>query len=97
LRNGRKPKQIYVDNDTQFISLAFKKIAKDNSMKLIYDRPYRPRGRGKIDHYHKAMHQELIAAKTFASLSGYRSELWKSNLSYNYWRKQEPWGWKTPC
>lgn len=96
LKKGRKPRQIYLDNGTQFISLVFKKKANDNGIKLIYGRPYSPRGRGKIERYHKALHQELIAVKTFTNLSHFKMELWKFDRKYNNWRKQEPLGWKTP-
>jgi len=30
--------------------------------------PYNPRGRGRIEHYHKTLHQGLIALKEFRSL-----------------------------
>jgi transposase InsO family protein len=97
LRNGRKPRQIYLDNDKQFISKLFKEEAAKHNIKLIFGRPYSPRGRGKIEAYHKVLYRELIALRRFSSLSHFRKELWKFDQRYNNWRKQETLGWRTPA
>ncbi len=55
-----------------------------------------PRGRGKIEQYHKALYRELITVKQFSSLSHFRKELWKFDRRYNSWRKQGCLKWKTP-
>ena len=96
LVKGRIPKQIYLDNGKQFVAKDFKKEAKKNGIKLIFGRPYHPRGRGKIESYHKTLYRELIALKKFKSLSDFRKELWKFDQRYNNWRKQEVLGWQTP-
>lgn len=96
LRGGRVPRQIYLDNGKQFIAKDFKKEAKKYGIKLIFGRPYHPRGRGKIEHYHKVLYRELISLKEFKSLTHFKKELWKFDQKYNNWRKQEMLGWNTP-
>jgi len=96
LRKGRVPRQIYLDNGKQFIAKSFKGEMKKHGIKPIYGKPYHPRGRGKIESYHKTLYRELISLKTFKSLSHFRKELWKFDNKYNNWRKQEILGWKTP-
>jgi len=97
LRNGRVPKQVYLDNGKQFVAKLFKQEAEKYGIKLIFGRPYNPRGRGKIERYHKVLHHELISLKEFSSLSHFRRELWKFDTKYNNWRKQEVLGWHTPA
>lgn len=97
LRTGRAPNQIYLDNGTQFISRLFKAEAKKHDIELIFGKPYHPRGRGKIEAYHKILYRELIALTTFESLAHFRRELWKFDQKYNIWRKQEILGWRTPA
>ena len=97
LRGGRLPRQVYLDNGKQFIAKDFKREAAKHGIKLIYGRPYSPRGRGKIESYHKALHRELISVEEFKSLAHFRRELWKFDQRYNNWRKQEILGWNTPA
>lgn len=97
LRNRRVPKQIYLDNGKQFVAKAFKAAAKQYGIKLIFGKPYHPRGRGKIESYHKTLYRELICRKQFKSLAHFRRELWKFDQRYNDWRKQEILGWQTPA
>ena len=97
LRNGRVPNQIYLDNGKQFIAKAFKKEAETHGIKLIFGKPYHPRGRGKIEAYHKVLYRELISLKKFKSLSDFRKHLWKFDNQYNNWRKQEALGWNIPA
>lgn len=97
LRAGRKPGQIYLDNGRQFVAKDFRAEAERHGIRLVFGRPYNPRGRGKIEAYHKALHRELISLKTFTSLSHFRRELWAFDRRYNSWRMQEPLGWQTPA
>jgi transposase InsO family protein len=97
LRLGRKPKQVYLDNGTQFVSRMFKEEAAKHKIKLIFGRPYHPKGRGKIEAYHKVLYRELISLSKFNSLSHFRKELWKFDQRYNNWRKQAILGWRTPA
>lgn len=97
LRNGRKPRQIYLDNGRQFIAKGFKDTAKEHGIRLVFGRPYNPRGRGKIEAYHRALHRELVSLRTFTSLGHFRRELWAFDRRYNNWRKQEALGWQTPA
>lgn len=97
LRKGRKPGQIYLDNAKQFISKLFKNEAAKHGIRLIFGKPHNPRGRGKIEYYHKALYRELISLKRFSGLSHFRRELWNFDQRYNHWRKQQCLGWKTPA
>jgi len=97
VRNGRIPREMYLDNGKQFTSKLFKQEAAKHGIKLIFGRPYNARGRGKIEKYHGALYQELICRKYFKSLSHFRRELWKFDQKYNNWRKQEILGWQTPA
>lgn len=97
LRNGRAPREVYLDNGTQFISKMFKQEATRYGIRLIFGRPYHPRGRGKIEAYHKVLYRELISLKQFENLPHFRRELWKFDYRYNNWRKQETLGWNTPA
>ena len=97
LQKGRKPREVYLDNGKQFVSKEFKKEAKSHRIKLIFGKPYHPRGRGKIEGYHKVLWRELISQVRFLSLAHFKRELRKFDRRYNHWRKQEPLGWKTPA
>jgi len=97
VRAGRIPRQIYLDNGKQFIAKDFKKEAEKYGIRLIFGKPYNPRGRGKIESYHKALYRELVSAKTFRSLGHFRRELWKFDRRWNLWRKHEVHGWLTPA
>lgn len=97
LKTRRVPRQIYLDNGKQFVAKTFKAEAKKHEIKLIFGKPYHPRGRGKIERYHKTLYRELICLKKFKSLSDFRKELWKFDQKYNNWRKQEILGWNTPA
>lgn len=97
LRKGRIPREIYLDNGKQFVAKLFKAEAKRFGIKLIFGKPYHPRGRGKIERYHQVLYRELITIKEFKSLSHFRRELWNFDQRYNRWRKQEILGWHTPA
>ncbi len=97
LRKGRIPREIYLDNGKQFIAKEFKAELAKYHIKPIFGRPYHPRGRGKIESYHKVLWGELITQVMFTSLSHFESELKKFDRRYNYWRKSQPLGWKTPA
>ena len=96
LKMGRIPGQIYLDNGKQFVAKVFKAEMKKYRIEPIFGKPYHPRGRGKIERYHKTLYRELICTKEFVSLSEFKRELWKFDKWYNTWRKQEILGWKTP-
>jgi putative transposase len=49
LRAGRIPREIYLDNGKQFVSKIFKAETQKHDIKLIFGKPYNPRGRGKIE------------------------------------------------
>lgn len=97
LRKGRVPREVYLDNGKQFVAKEFKREARSHGIRLIFGRPYHPRGRGKIEGYHKVLWRELISQVRFSSLAHFKRELRKFDGRYNQWRKQEPLGWKTPA
>lgn len=97
LRKGRIPREVYLDNGKQFVAKEFKREARSHGIRLIFGRPYYPRGRGKIESYHKVLWMELISQVRFSSLAHFKSELRRFDRRYNHWRKQEPLGWKAPA
>jgi putative transposase len=97
LRKGRIPREMYLDNGKQFIAKGFKRELAKHHIKPIYGRPYHPRGRGKIESYHKALWSELISQTRFSSLDHFKRELKKFDRRYNHWRKSQALGWKTPA
>ena len=97
LAKKRIPREIYLDNAKQFIAKEFKEEARKIGIKLIFGKPYHPRGRGKIERYHKVLWQELITQKRFSSLAHFKRDLQKFDSQYNYWRKSQALGWKTPA
>ena len=97
LRRGRTPREIYLDNGKQFIAKEFKREARSHGIDLIFGKPYHPRGRGKIESYHKVLWGELISQVRFSSLAHFKSELKKFDRRYNHWRKSQALGWKTPA
>ena len=97
LKRGRVPRQVYLDNGRQFTSKEFREELARYRIRPIYGRPYHPRGRGKIEGYHKVLYRELITQVRFTSLSHFRRELRKFDRRYNHWRKQQIHGWNTPA
>jgi transposase InsO family protein len=97
LKKGRIPRQIYLDNGRQFTAKEFREELARYGIRPVYGRPYHPRGRGKIERYHSILWQELISQVRFSSLPHFRKELRKFDRRYNYWRKNQTLGWKTPA
>jgi putative transposase len=95
LKKRRIPAEIYFDNGKKFVADDFKKELIKFHIKPIYGRPYHPKGRGKIESYHKVLYRDLITQVRFTSLSHFRQELRKFDRRYNYWRKSQALGWKT--
>ena len=97
LRNGRHPKAVYVDNGTCFIAGDFKRFCAKQGIRIIYGRPYNPRGRGKLERFHETMFQELISQVRFRSLGHFRRELWWYRRRYNHRRLHGGIDWRTPA
>jgi transposase InsO family protein len=97
LQKGRIPRELYLDNGGQFKADEFKAEVRKYHIKPIYGKPYHPRGRGKIEGYHKVLWRELITQVRFSSLDHFKRELSKFDRRYNYWRKSQSLGWKTPA
>jgi transposase InsO family protein len=57
LRAGRIPQELYLNNGKQFVAKTFKAEAHKHGIKLIFGRPFNPKGQGKIERYHKTLYQ----------------------------------------
>jgi transposase InsO family protein len=97
MKAGRKPKAIYVDNGTCFISKEFKRFCANRQVNVIYGRPYHPQGRGKLERFHRILTQELIGQVRFRSLTHFRREVWLYRRQYNKNRPHGGIDWKTPA
>ena len=97
VRKGRVPREMYLDNGKQFVAKEFKAELARHRIKPIFGKPYRPRGRGKIESYHKALWGELISQVRFSSLPHFKRELRDFDRRYNQWRKSQALGWRTPA
>ena len=97
LKRGRKPKALYVDNGSCFISKEFRRYCEEHGIRVIYGRPYNPRGRGKLKRFHGILTQELVGRVHFRSLGHFRRELYRWRRAYNHSRLHGGIGWKTPA
>jgi transposase InsO family protein len=97
LRKGRAPREVYLDNGKQFIAKEFKAELASHHIRPIYGKPYHPKGRGKIEGYHKVLWNDLIAQVRFESLAHFKRELRRFDRRYNDWRKSQSLGWNTPA
>ena len=97
LRSGRRPRAVYVDNGPCFIADDFKDFCAEQRIRVIYGRPYNPRGRGKLERFHRTLYQELISQVRFLSLAHFRRELWLYRRRYNKLRLHGGIEWKTPA
>jgi putative transposase len=97
LKSGRKPKAIYVDNGSCFISREFRRFCEEHGIRVIYGRPYNPRGRGKLERFHRSLTQELVGVVRFRSLPHFREELYLYRGRYNRVRLHQGIQWKTPA
>ena len=96
LKYGRKPKALYVDNGSCFISREFREYCASRGISVIYGRPYNPRGRGKLERFHGILTQELVGRVHFRSLGHFRQELYTWRRQYNRQRIHGGIGWATP-
>ena len=94
---GRVPREVYLDNAKQFIAKEFKAELAKQHIRPIYGKPYHPRGRGKLKAitrpYTERAHNTGQVYFPFA----FQKELRKFDRRYNYWRKSQSLGWKTPA
>jgi putative transposase len=97
LKHGRKPKALYVDNGSCFISKEFRRYCEEHGIRVIYGRPYNPRGRGKLERFHGILTQELVGRVHFRSLGHFRQELYRWRRGYNRTRLHGGIQWKTPA
>ena len=97
MKSGRKPKAVYVDNGSCFISKEFRRFCEEHGIKVIYGRPYHPRGRGKLERFHGILTQELVGRVHFRSLPHFRKELYAFRGKYNRVRLHGGIKWKTPA
>jgi putative transposase len=96
IKRGRKPKAVYVDNGSCFISKEFRSYCEGQGIRVIYGSPYHPQGRGKLERFHGTLTQELVGRVHFRSLGHFRSKLYRWRRGYNGTRIHGGIGWKTP-
>jgi putative transposase len=96
LKSGRKPNAVYVDNGSCFIAKEFRRYCEEHGIRVIYGRPYNPRGRGKLERFHGILTQELVGRVHFRSLTHFRRELYSWRRGYNVNRIHGGIGWKIP-
>jgi transposase InsO family protein len=96
-KSGRRPKAIYVDNGSCFVSKEFRQFCEEHHIQVIYGRPYNPQGRGKLERFHGILTQELVGRVHFRSLGHFRRELYRWRREYNHRRLHGGIGWKTPA
>ena len=96
LKGGRRPKAVYVDNGSCFISKEFRSYCEEQGIRVIYGSPYHPQGRGKLERFHGTLTQELVGRVLFRSLSHFRQKLYGYRGRYNGTRLHGGIGWKTP-
>jgi transposase InsO family protein len=94
-KGGRVPKALYVDNGSCFISREFREYSERQGIRVIYGRPYNPRGQGKLERFHGILTQELVGRVRFRSLSHFRRELYLWRRKYTERRIHGGIGWKT--
>jgi transposase InsO family protein len=96
-KGGRKPKALYVDNGSCFISREFRSYCEGQGVRVIFGRPYHPRGRGKLERFHGTLTQELVGRVHFRSLSHFRREIRVWRRKYNDSRLHGGIDWNTPA
>jgi transposase InsO family protein len=96
-KGGRQRKALCVDNGSCFISRKFRDFSEKKGIRVIFGRPYNPRGRGKLERFHGILTQELVGRVIFRSLSHFRRELDLWRQKYNQRRIHGGIGWKTPA
>ena len=96
IKGGRKPKAVYVDNGSCFISREFRCYCEKQGIRVIYGSPYHPQGRGKLERFHGTLTQELVGRVRFRSLPHLRRKLYHWRRGYNGTRLHGGIGWKTP-
>lgn len=72
LKNGSKPKAIYVENGSYASSKGFRRFCEEHGIKVIGGRPYYTRERGKLERFHGILTQELETRVRFRTLPHYR-------------------------
>ena len=97
LKGRRAPGAVYVDNGSCFISKEFRAYCSAHGIRVIYGRPYHPRGRGKLERFHGTLTQELVGRVHLRSLSHFRRKLYDYRGRYYRERPHGGIGWKTPA
>jgi transposase InsO family protein len=96
LKNGRRSKEIYADNAKCFRAKLFRQFCESRGIKVIYGRPYNPRGRGKLERFHRTLYEELISRLNSNFMSRFKKQLWSFRRKYNEERLHGAIGWATP-
>ena len=62
--------RLYVDNGASFVSLQTRRILDILGIVLVHSRPYRPKGRGKIERFFRTVRQQFLSILDCQSLVG---------------------------
>ncbi len=85
LKRG-KPKQIFLDNGSEFISKNLDKWAYENQVALAFSQPGKPTDNAFIESFNGSFRDECLNIHWFLSLEDakIKSQNWRED--YNYWR-----------
>jgi putative transposase len=93
---GRKPKQIRVDNGPEFLAGAFQHWCQVNSVKLHYIQPGKPMQNGYIERFNGSCRKELLDMYVFESMQEVEQLAWQWMENYNFNRPHKALNFKTP-
>ena len=79
-------KRILTDNGGNYVSLAFRRVAADHSVRLKRTRPYRPQTNGKAEAFIKILQNEWAYARKYLSNHERLGELERFMRYYNHGR-----------
>ena len=92
-----KPKQIFVDNGSEFISKVLDKWAYENQVALAFSRPGKPTDNAYIESFNGSFRDECLNVNWFLSLDDAKMKAEKWRQDYNISRPHSGIGNRTPA
>lgn len=77
--------RLYTDNGAGFVSLQTRRILDILGIVLVHSRPYRPKGRGKIERFFRTVRQQFLSILDCESLAG----LQDLDVRFHTWLESE--------
>jgi putative transposase len=96
LKQRGAPKQIFVDNGSEFISKALDKWAYENKVILAFSRPGKPTDNAFIESFNGSFRDECLNAHWFLSLDDAQNKVENWRQDYNTWRPHSALNYQTP-